>query len=238
MHVQQTTEYKLFKEVSSNRDIDKGHIKKLAAAIREKNLLALNPIIVNPKMEILDGQHRLAAAKMLKTPIFYVVGDDISHDDISRLNTNKKNWQLVDYINYYTVKGVKEFKELSRLINEYPHFPMTFLIAVLSADGTRQTPIVKKGILDIGNKDNARTIIGYISDFEQYFDHVTNSRFLEAMLFICNSGQYDHERMISKLQRNPGALVPCANKKQYIRLLQDIYNKGTQDRNIVLFIKR
>lgn len=238
MNIQETTEYKRFKEIASNRDIDKTHVNKLVNAIRVKNLLSVNPIIVNEKMEILDGQHRLAAARQLKLPIFYVVGSDIAHDDIARLNTNKKNWKLMDYINYYTVKGIKEFKELSRFVNEYPQFPINFLIALLSSDGSRQRQQLLKGILDISNKDQAKIIIGYISDFYQFFDHAHSSRFLEAILFLCNTGLYNHDRMINKINHNPGALIPCANKKQYIRLLQEIYNKGAHEKNIVLFIKR
>ena len=100
----QTTDYSLFKDVSSNRDVDRKHVKKLVNSIREKNLLEVNPIIVNEKLEVLDGQHRLEAAKQLKVPIYYVISSDVTHNDISRLNSNKKNWLLMDYINYYTVK--------------------------------------------------------------------------------------------------------------------------------------
>jgi len=238
MQVQETKDYKLFKDISSNRDVDRLHVKKLVRSIREKNMLSLNPIIVNDKMEVLDGQHRLEAAKQLKVAIFYVVSDQVNHDDISKLNSNKKNWKVMDYINYYTVKGVKEFKDLSKLINEYPDLPPTFLIGVLSGDGSKQRNNILNGQLVTEGLTYAREIIGYISDFTQYFEHSNNSRFLEAMLFIYNTGLYDHKVMISKLQRNPGALIPCANKKQYVRLLQDIYNKGTYERNIVLFTKR
>lgn len=238
MQVLKTDDYKIFKDVSSNRDIDRLHVRKLIRSIREKNLLALNPIIVNEKMEVLDGQHRLEAAKQLKVEIYYVVSNEIHHDDISKLNSNKKNWALMDYINYFTVKGVKEFKELSRLINEFPDYPPSFLIAVVSGDGSKQRQNILNGHLEMDGLSEARTILGYIADFAKYFDCCNNSRFLEAVLFLCNTGLYDHEVMMSKLQKNPGALIPCANKKQYIKLLQDIYNKWTRDENIVLFTKR
>ena len=238
MNIQQTTDYTLFKEISSNRDVDRKHARKLADSIRRKNLLSVNPIIVNQRMEILDGQHRLAAAKFLKVPIYYVVGEDIHHDDIAKLNTNKKNWVLMDYINYYTVKGRPEFKELSKLINEYQDLPVTFITSLISDEGRRQSSDIVEGRLNIGNLRNARTVITYIEDFATHFEHAYNSRFLEAMLFITNTGLYNHETMMAKIERNPGALIPCANKKQYIKLLQDIYNKGTHEKNIALFIKR
>lgn len=238
MQIFETIDYNQFNEIASNRDVDRKHVNKLVSAIRSKNLLALNPIIVNDKMEVVDGQHRLAAAKQLKTPIFYVVSDSINHDDIAKLNSNKMNWKLMDYINYYTVKGIKEYKELSKLINEYPHLPLSFLIALLSDDGKRHSDDVLRGHLDITNLPEARETIKYIEGYVPYFAHAYNSRFLEAFLYICSTGLYNHEVMLAKLQRNPGALIPCANKKQYIKLLQEIFNKGTHEKNIALFTKR
>lgn len=239
MHqVQQTTEYKIFKMVASNRELDRRHVKKLVTAIREKNMLALNPILVNDKMEVIDGQHRLEAAKTLKTPIFYIVSNEVGHDDISTLNSNKKNWSLMDYINYYTVKKQPGFVDLSKLINEHPNYPVSFLIAIISGDGSKQRKGIMAGhLVTVGLRDAAE-LIGYIDDFGTYFDCHNNSRFLEAILYIYNTGLYDHDVMMNKLSKNPSALVPCANKKQYIKLLQEIYNKGTHEKNIVLFIKR
>lgn len=238
MQVLSTTNYRLLKLISSNREVDPRHVKKLVTSIREKNLLSLNPVIVNSKMEVLDGQHRLEAAKILKVPIFYTIGELVSHDDIAKLNTNKKNWKLLDYINYFTIKGVKEFRELSKLINEFPDLPVTFLIAVINEDGSRQQRNIAQGVLDIGNLASAREIIRQVGDFPKYFDHSNSSRFLEAFVFIHKTGLYDHDFMLKKLESNPGILKACANKKGYIRLLQEVYNKGTHEKNIVLFTKR
>lgn len=238
MEVKQTTDYALFKDVSSNRDVDQRHVRNLAAAIQRKDLLHVNPILVNKRMEVLDGQHRLAAARLLQKAVFYIVDEAIDHSDIARLNTNKKNWQLMDYINYYTVKGVKQYKELARLINEFPNFPPSFIIAAIGDDGSRQRIAVMNGLLDTSNIAGAKEVFSCIKDFEAHFTHTYNSRFLEALLFLYNTGSYNHEVMVNKLQRYPGCLVACANKKQYIKLLQEVYNKGTHEKNIVLFLKR
>ena len=66
-----TTDYSIFKKINGNRGISHSHVTKLTAAIARRNLLQLFPIIVNEKMEIVDGQHRLWAAKRLKLPIYY-----------------------------------------------------------------------------------------------------------------------------------------------------------------------
>lgn len=167
-----------------------------------------------------------------------MISNDVTHNDISRLNSNKKNWLLMDYINYYTVKGVKEFKELSKLINEYPHLPVTFLISVIGGDGSKQRGGIQTGYLSIEGLQYAREFLDCLGDFKIHFEHADQCKFLNAILFMHNTGNYDHDKMIQKISSNPTALVPCANTKQYIRVLQEIFNKSVHEKNIVLFLKR
>ena len=76
MKVEETTDYKQFKKVKGNRGYAQRHLKNLVSSIAQNNLLQYSPIIVNDKMEVIDGQHRLAAAQSLGLPIYYVVAGD------------------------------------------------------------------------------------------------------------------------------------------------------------------
>ena len=58
--IQRTNKYDLFKRIESNREVNPAHLKKIEKSISEKNFLHLYPIIVNERMEIIDGQHRLS----------------------------------------------------------------------------------------------------------------------------------------------------------------------------------
>ena len=58
-----------------------------SAAIKKNNLLRVNPIIVDRKMNVIDGQHRLEACKILKEGIYYMLDDHISQADIAALTT-------------------------------------------------------------------------------------------------------------------------------------------------------
>ena len=124
------------------------------------------------------------------------------------------------------------------MINEFPHLPIMFLIAVISGDGTKQRGSIQSGFLNIDGLFEARSFLNSLSDFKKYFEHCDSSRFLDAILYMHNTGNYDHDKMILKISANPSALIPCANTKQYIRVLQEIFNKGVHEKNIILFIKR
>ena len=81
MATKETTDYKRFKFLINNRQTARNHINRLKDAItKNPDILSVQPILVNEKMEIIDGQHRFTAASELGLPIHYTVvkGLDIS----------------------------------------------------------------------------------------------------------------------------------------------------------------
>lgn len=234
-----TTDYDMFKFIMSNRDTDRTHVKKLAKAIREKNLLHLNPIIVNENYEVIDGQHRLEAAKMLGLPIYYNIDSDVTQEDISGMNSNKKNWTVMDYVNFYTINKKPDFVAFAALCQRFPDFSAPILMTIIGGDGKKNYEALKRGEIDVTNIDKADIILSKLQDFKDAVPQIANSaRFIEAFTAIFLHVDYDHSRMLKKLQTCPSLFIPCLNKKAYIQMLQSIYNRGQRDESIVTFIKR
>jgi hypothetical protein len=77
-----------------------------------------------------------------------------------------------------------------------------------------------------------------LNDFKSVSALAYSSRFVEAFSFIVGHPEYDHQRMMRKVQINPGALQPRVSKKDYIMMLQNIFNYRVNEKNIVLFLKR
>lgn len=114
-----TKEYSKFKRFDSNREVNKTHLRRLVGSIHQKNLLHLFPIVVNADMEIVDGQHRLAAAMELGVPVYYITNSSVTKADIAMVNTNRKSWGYIDFVNYYRKEGVKAYKTLWDLKTKY-----------------------------------------------------------------------------------------------------------------------
>jgi hypothetical protein len=189
MTIQTTTNYKLFKSITSNREIDKGHVKKLAASILRKNLLFIRPIIVNTAMEIIDGQHRLAACQQLRQPVSYVVAEGLTKDDIAILNTAQKNWTSLDFITFYALEGRKEFREFCKLANRFSEVKITALLRLASAGRPSR---VREGYLNIGNISRATLVcswlrklrnLGYNFVYERDFTLGLNDAILDEPTF-------------------------------------------------------
>jgi hypothetical protein len=217
-----TKDYKMFKAITSNREVDDKHVRKLMASIEDKNLLHLNPILVNEAMQIVDGQHRLEAAMLLKVPIYYVIDNNIGKSDISLLNKTKKNWGLMDYINFYTIEKKPGYDELSALISKYPECPVNILLKLIAMDGYNRE--WKDGYVDVSHKEEAERILQYAAWFGNYLKFAMQGKFLMALQILVRSGQYDHDKMIMRVEEQPRSLVACITITQYVEMLEEIYN--------------
>ena len=73
-NVYTTTDYGIFKRLVGNRDIPESRISKIVESIQTIGWVH-NPIIVNERMEVIDGQGRLTALQRLKMPVEYIVAE-------------------------------------------------------------------------------------------------------------------------------------------------------------------
>lgn len=225
--VHHTEDYLKFSEHTSNREVDLKHVNKLVKAISKKNLLHLNPIVVDDQLKVIDGQHRLAAAKELQVPIFYVVDQEITKSDIASLNSNKKNWSPMDYINYWTIEKAPGFDVLSSFLSRYPFLNPSAALRLLG-EGNNRT--FKEGIIRLVEVKRAELIASTLQWYVERWPFASTVWFQRAITTIIISGEYDHERMVEKIEQQPRSMVQCVSAKQYIEMLEEIYNWRMQNR--------
>jgi hypothetical protein len=233
--MQSTKDYSIFREFSSNREVDRKHVNKLVLSIKKRNLLSVNPIVVDNGMRVIDGQHRLAAAAILEVEIFYVQ-EDINRKDISLLNSNQKNWTAMDYINFYTIEKSPAFLQLSNLINNYPHMAVSALLVLSNSEGRRSLVQLKDGFLDVEAIDFAKEVCEVCKDMNHKFqkDFVFDSRFPLAIGKAMNADNFKLERLIEQIEASPRDFVPCHTKEQYLEMIEEIYNRNLSKNKINL----
>jgi len=220
----------MFEQVTSNREVDKAHVKKLVASITKNNLLKLNPIIINEQMQVIDGQHRLEAAEQLKLPIFYMVDSQVSKRDLSDLNSVKKNWSTMDYINFWTIEKAPGFDVLSKYLSEHPRIPPSTALMLLSIDGKRDMNGLKNGIVEVLNITEANEIAAILKFYRNIIDFAYDRNFVLAIHKVMTTGKYDHAIMQKKIESQSRSLVKCVTVIQYVELLEEIYNRGSHNK--------
>lgn len=220
-----TKNYEQFKDIASNREVDERHVKKLVKAIQEKNLLPVNPILISKEMKVIDGQHRLEAARILDLPIYYIQGD-FDRRDISKLNSNHKNWSAMDYINFYTVEKIPEFIIFSKFAAKHRRFKVTSLLALMSEFTIRPSHGLKRGEISVIDQERAEHVCQICNDlYEKYgYDFVYDGTFSIALKKAMMIEGFDLEYLLMKISDAPRAFVPCRNMKEYLQMIKDVYN--------------
>ena len=124
-----TFNYLQFKKIKGNRLINERHVNSLIKSITEKGLI-VNPAIVNEKMEIVEGQHRLLACKKLKKPFYYYIVKGANINDVTILNQNRKNWGFTEWMNRYAEYGNTEYKIYKHFYEKwgFDHWSTIFLL--------------------------------------------------------------------------------------------------------------
>ena len=114
----ETTDYDMFKILKFNRSINLSNLKKIKASLMLKNLLQVHPIIVNADMELIDGQHRLQAARELGIPVWYKIHPGATENEIILLQ-EAKGWEPKDYCNFYATRGNENYQKLEEFCKKH-----------------------------------------------------------------------------------------------------------------------
>jgi hypothetical protein len=229
MKVQKTKDYDMFVFREDNRAaINDSHVKRLIESIKARNLLELRPICVNSKMEVMDGQHRLLAAKELGVEIYYQIDESLSIQDIINLNV-AKGWGIADYLNFYVKNGYEEYKKLQSFMKKND---LTLEIALHFTFGKSDNArnLFKKGeykFIDQGSEETFALIWQTIETIKKMNGHsnfTRSSRFWIPLLKLFSHPDFESRKWFTNLSKFVGRITARASSKDYEKLFSDIYN--------------
>lgn len=223
--VQKTNDYSKFKTKQGNRHLNELHLKRLKSSIQEMDLSHANPILVNERFEIIDGQHRFNVCVELGKPIYYIVVKGLGLREIQVLNANTKNWKLEDYIDGYCSMGIQEYCYLKSLMSK-TNLGVTILMALFSSSGSsgNAQDNLKNGNLILSHKTRGLIILEWIKDWMKYYQGGDRRSFIYALIQLYNIKGYNHEKMMQKMKYQSSKLVDSLNTKTYLAILEEIYN--------------
>lgn len=203
----ETTDYDQFTILGGNRDIDKNHVKRMTKLLGEQgNLTGDFPIIVNKRMEVMDGQHRLAALKQLKWPVYYQVRENLSLSQVRAINVGHRNWTWLDFARSYANLGNKNYIRFLQVEAVYHYGYGT--LAQFSGFKDNRSALGRSGLtfrnggLHFSMEDQERTLanLSKWDDVREYIPRPTG-QVAKAFHRILENPNYDHDRMIAKMEK-------------------------------------
>ena len=237
LKVVHTTNLGQFKYFDENREYEKAtskrRIKRIADSMNKDGLL-VHPMIVTRNFTVVDGQHRLGAAKIAGLGIYYMVDPTIPNagkglfDAARALNKESKPWSKFDYIHGYSSMGKEGYGILEEFGKKYPMFSLTERLMLLQNSGTKHADKSEfaDGKFNVVDANKAELWANQILSLRTYFEKGYNkSVFVRTLLTIMEKKrEFRFEEFIRKVKLRPTALKLCGDKRSYSELIEDIYN--------------
>jgi hypothetical protein len=223
---QSTSDYGRFRAITSNREVNEPHVRKLMANIRKENLLHLRPIDVTEKFEVVDGQHRLEAAERLGLPIYYQLSPALNQGHIAVLNSVSRSWTGQDYLNHFTVEGREHYQRVSKFLQQHSRFGLDTALNLLSLDSRGNTQAFRAGDYRITRWEKGILVAAFVEELHEKFGFAyafTNS-FVAALDQAVRTGRYDHAKMLRQVEKQPRALVRCPTQRASLEMIEELYN--------------
>jgi hypothetical protein len=238
--VYKTDDLSIFTQIDGNRSQNVQHIRRLSESISVYGMKC-NPILVNEKFQVIDGQHRLMAAKESKTFIYYIVVNGYSLNEVHTLNLNQKNWTKKDFMDGYANMGLEPYIKLKKFVEKNDDFSFGDCMSMCSnlsvhsnnslsqkyrADGSgmNMKEVFEEGTWVGKDFELAQEWANKIRMLKPYYTNYYRSSFVGTLIMLFSNPKFDFNEFMHKVRLQPSALVDCANRGQYKTLIEDIYN--------------
>lgn len=229
--VKTTKDYSIFKKLEGNRPVANRRINKIIASIQNVGYIT-SPLIVNEKMEVIDGQGRLEALKQLGLPVEYIVHPGIGINECIAMNINQGNWSLKDYIESYSVRGNKSYQRLEQLIKGYPLANLDVIATAALRINKITGTMVKDGSLVLTEEkyNKAKERLDYAYEIFDLIDKTTVKggllNLVQVMLYCYDYEEIDLKRLKDQIVKNIYLCRPWNSIDTCFNEIEELYNKN------------
>lgn len=234
--IHESHDYDQFKLLDGNRALNQTSYKKLIDSVKEEQLRI--PIIVNERMEIIDGQHRFHAWKELGKPIFFIINRGYGMDQVKRANIVSSNWVLKDFLETYAQEGKKEYLEFKKQIksSRISSADLLYLYSWYQNKTTQHlTAAFKEGTLTLECQEEVSNFLERLELFAE-FKNCRQPKFIKAFHRITSLEYYNHSQMVRQHKTNAYKLRRAGSIDDYItNLLKDIYNYMVTSKKQIMY---
>lgn len=232
--VEVTKDYSKFKFLEENREITEQRVKKILDSISDVGYV-INPILVNEKMEIIDGQGRFMALKRLGLPQYYIMQAGLGVEECRRMNLNQTNWTMMDYINSYAKSGSADYLRLKDLIATHSLKPYHVITMISGKNGSiiggNNRNLIMNGKFELPHEEYEK--MKWILDYAEHFKDVAKQiGGKQDHFFIAIRYAYEHLTTPQRncledvIKKNVSFIPSLTHVADYLKVFDSLYNRG------------
>lgn len=221
-----TDNYYQFKRLLNNRDVKKGGVKNIIDSINTIGYIT-NPIIVNEKHEVIDGQHRLEALKALGMKVDYIVAEGAGIEQCRLMNRKQGNWTTMDYLKSYARGGNENYVRLYDLLARHPKQKLAVIIFAIKGAMHNQLLIVDGNFIcekkEYEDADRKLTFLDEVIDCIKKVDG-RSDYLASAVLYAYENETVDPYRLTDTIVNKWNKIRPSVSLTDALDNLSEAYN--------------
>lgn len=235
-----TEDYSVFKKLEGNRTVMERRKNRIVSSIKERGWIR-NPIVVNEKMEVIDGQGRLEALQELGMPVEYVIAEGATIADCIALNVKQTNWTNTDYVKSYAETGNEDYKILLSHYGAHHNLPDTCINTIAgktTSDSGHLLAKLREGLFKIYDRETLNERMEFADRCAEAlgYGYGRMRQWCAVFKFVFYCKKISNELFLDRLNRNRHLVTPCVTTKQMLECLEDVYNYGCSRSNKVYFV--
>lgn len=245
LQIHSTADLSVFKILEGNRNINLGNVERLVKSIEENGFLQL-PIIVNENYEVIDGQHRLMAARKLNSIIYYHKVNNYDLKTAIVLNRNQSNWSISDYIKSYCDLGYKDYILLQQFYESNKDFTLMICAELTSLDNFRQiyarqniekADLIRKGHYKFDPNNKAEYIFNAARKIKVAIPDVMIIAYIRTLKNCLDNPDFDLNQFVKKATTYPDQHRKSTTQSVILANIEHIYNFRNQGKSRIILQK-
>ena len=230
-----TTDYRKFNKLLGNRAVTEKRVNAITDSMKRRGYIK-NPIIVNDRFEVIDGQGRLAALETLGLPVEYILVPGLTIEDCISMNVQMKNWGPADYVDSYADRGEPNYIALRDLMREFPTLNFSVL-GGLARDNVgygASAPSIREGKFKfIADPVEVRNTLNFIVKIQGRTKGISGTRRIMALAFCYRLPGVKPDRLEKVIVQEQKNISIPSRSQDVVRAIQDAYNKGLGAKSMV-----
>ena len=226
-----TKDYSIFKRLIGNRDIPESRISKIVESIQTIGWVH-NPIIVNEKMEVIDGQGRLTALQRLKMPVEYIIAEGAGNKECIYMNMNMVNWKLPDFIKSYAEQGNENYQRLLSLMQRYANGNLDIISTAVYRVSKSKHRDIKQGILQL-TEEQYRAAVPRLEYIKPILEEIDDKKLpgsmvtlMQTLIYYYDYPEVDKDRLKYSVEKYIYNATPWVLNTDCEREVENAYNYG------------
>ena len=226
-----TKDYSIFKRLVGNRDIPENRISKIVESIQTIGWVH-NPIIVNEKMEVIDGQGRLTALQRLKMPVEYIIAEGAGNKECIYMNMNMVNWKLPDFIKSYAEQGNENYQRLLSLMQRYANGNLDIISTAVYRVSKSKHRDIKQGILQL-TEEQYRAAVPRLEYIKPILEEIDEKKLpgsmvtlMQTLIYYYDYPEVDKNRLRYSVEKNIYNATPWVLNTDCEKEVENAYNYG------------